>query len=74
MLSCLWDGTYKRSFAANQKDFLSWTEEPMKTDNCAHDRRALQQLVLNEHIKSSLCSGGSTFPVSLSLTGPLSHV
>ena len=31
--------------------FLSWTEEPAKADTCAQDRRALQQLAPNMHIK-----------------------
>ena len=30
---------------------LSQTEEPVKVSTCAHDRHALQQLALNEHIK-----------------------
>ena len=30
---------------------LSWTEEPTKTGTCSHDRRALQQLALNVHVK-----------------------
>ena len=33
--------------------FLSWTEEPTKVGTCAHDRRALQQLALNVHVKHS---------------------
>ena len=47
MLSYLLDGAYKRSLAANQN--LSLTEEPAK----ARDRRALQQLALNVHVKHS---------------------
>ena len=38
---------------------------------CARDRRALQQLALNVHVKhgkSSPCSGGTGFPFSLSIT------
>ena len=31
--------------------FLSWTEEPVKAGTCARDRRALQQLALNVHVK-----------------------
>ena len=31
--------------------FLFRTEEPAKTGTCAHDRHALQQLALNEHVK-----------------------
>ena len=33
--------------------FLSRTEEPAKASTCAHDRRALQQLALNVHVKHS---------------------
>ena len=33
--------------------FLSRTEEPTKAGTCAHDRRALQQLALNVHVKHS---------------------
>ena len=33
--------------------FLSRTDEPAKAGNCARDRRALQQLVLNVHDKHS---------------------
>ena len=33
--------------------FLSWREEPVKAGTCAHDRRALQQLALNVHVKHS---------------------
>ena len=33
--------------------FLSWTEEPVKTSTCACDRRMLQQLALNVHVKHS---------------------
>ena len=33
--------------------FLSLTEEPTKTGTCARDRRALQQLALNVHVKHS---------------------
>ena len=32
---------------------LSWTEELAKAGTCAHDRRALQQLDLNVHVKHS---------------------
>ena len=53
MLSCLWDGEYKRSLAANRKHFMSWTEELAKAGTCAHDRRALRQLALNVHVKHS---------------------
>ena len=30
---------------------MSWTEEPAKAGTCARDRRALQQLALNVHVK-----------------------
>ena len=33
--------------------FLSQTEEPAKASTCARDRRALQQLALNVHVKHS---------------------
>ena len=33
--------------------FLSRTEEPVKAGTCARDRRALQQLALNAHVKHS---------------------
>ena len=33
--------------------FLSWTEELTKAGTCARDRRALQQLALNVHVKHS---------------------
>ena len=33
--------------------FLSQTEEPTKAGTCAHERRALQQLALNVHVKHS---------------------
>ena len=33
--------------------FLSRTEEPAKAGTCARDRRALQQLALNVHVKHS---------------------
>ena len=42
---------YKGSIAAIQN--LSRTEEPAKAGTCARDRRALQQLALNVHIKHS---------------------
>ena len=32
---------------------LSLTEEPAKVGTCARDRRALQQLALNVHVKHS---------------------
>ena len=32
---------------------LSWTEELTKTGTCAHDRRALEKLAMNVHIKHS---------------------
>ena len=32
---------------------LSRTEEPAKASTCARDRRALQQLALNVHVKHS---------------------
>ena len=35
------------------RPFLSWTEEPAKAGTCARDRRALQQLALNVHVKHS---------------------
>ena len=46
----LWDDAYKRSLAANQK-YLSWTEESAKAGTCVPDRRALQKLALNVHVK-----------------------
>ena len=33
--------------------FLSRTEEPAKAGTCARDRRVLQQLALNVHVKHS---------------------
>ena len=33
--------------------FLSRTEEPAKAATCARDKRALQQLALNVHVKHS---------------------
>ena len=36
-----------------KNSLLSWTEEPAKSGTCAHDRRALHQLVLNVHVKHS---------------------
>ena len=42
---------YKGSIAAIRN--LSRTEEPAKAGTCARDRRALQQLALNVHIKHS---------------------
>ena len=49
------------------------TEEPGKAGTCARDRRALQQLALNVHVKhtdltgkSSPCGSGG-FPLSLSV-------
>ena len=33
--------------------FLSRTEEPAKAGTCARDRRSLQQLALNVHVKHS---------------------
>ena len=46
---CLWDSVYKRLLEAN------WTHPPPATDSgqTARDRRALQQLALNVHIKHS---------------------
>ena len=41
--------------------FLSRTEEPTKAGTCARDRRALQQLALNVHVKHS----DLTWPASL---------
>ena len=35
------------------KYILSRTEEPDKAGTCARDRRALQQLALNVHVKQS---------------------
>ena len=35
------------------KKILSRIEEPAKTGTCVHDRRALQQLDLNVHVKYS---------------------
>ena len=34
-------------------EMLSRTEEPAKAGSCARDRRALQQLALNVHVKHS---------------------
>ena len=55
MLSCLWDDAYRITLAAIGKDnhsiILSQTEEPAKVDTCAHERRALQMLALNVHVK-----------------------
>ena len=42
---------------------LSRTEEPTKAGTCARDRRALQQLALNVHVKHS----DLTYSVSSSL-------
>ena len=39
--------------SGHQLLFLSRAEEPVKTGTCARDRRALQQLALNVHIKHS---------------------
>ena len=39
--------------AVGQQRLLSRTEEPVKTGTCARDRRALQQLALNVHVKHS---------------------
>ena len=44
--------------------FLSQTEEPAKAGTCARDRRALQQLALNVHVKHS----DLTWPDLFSLT------
>ena len=53
--------------------FLSRTEEQAKACTCVRDRRALQQLALNVHVKhsdltgkTSPCSGSSEFSNSLS--------
>ena len=53
--------------------FLFRTEEQAKADTCARDRRALQQLALNVHVKLSDLIGKSSpynavcgFPLSLS--------
>ena len=32
---------------------LSWTEESVKAGTCAHDKRVLQQLALDVHVKHS---------------------
>ena len=40
--------------------FLSWIEELAKADTCARDRRALQRLALNVHIKFSDLTVNST--------------
>ena len=32
---------------------MAWTEEPTKAGTCARDKRALQQLALNVHVKHS---------------------
>ena len=34
-------------------DYLSRTGEPAKAGTCARDRRALQQLAMNVHVKHS---------------------
>ena len=39
---------------------LVQTEEPAKAGNCARDRRALQQLALNVHVKHSVQTSGKT--------------
>ena len=52
MLSCVDDGAYKRTLPIG-KSILSWTEEQAKADTRARDRRALQQLALNVHVKLS---------------------
>ena len=49
---CVCDGVYKRAFGANRK-IMSRTEEPEKAGTCARNRRALQQLALNVHVKYS---------------------
>ena len=68
ILSCLWDGAYKRP-CQMERVFLSRTEEPAKAGTCAHDRRALQQLALNVHVKhSDLTWWQLRFPLSMSGT------
>ena len=44
--NCLCDGAYKQFLAANQSPVPN-------RGTCAHDRRALQQLALNVHVKHS---------------------
>ena len=44
--------------------FLSRTEEPVKGGTCARDRRALQQLALNEHVKHSDLSSDDAVAMS----------
>ena len=46
---------------------LSSTEQPAKAGTCAHDRRALQQLVLNVHVKHSDLTRYTAFYFSLNL-------
>ena len=43
--------------------YLSRTGEPAKADTCARDRRALQQLALNVHVKYSDLVGYVCFGV-----------
>ena len=49
VLSCLWDGAYKRTLAANRS--LCRAVEPAKAGTHARDRRALQQLALNVYVE-----------------------
>ena len=44
---------YTSKYNLNTTFIPSRTEEPAKAGTCAHDRRALQQLSLNVHIKHS---------------------
>ena len=42
---------YSSSGCAISENLLCRTEEPAKTGTCARDRRALQQLATNVHVK-----------------------
>ena len=50
---CIDNVVYKRCEPSMVQKILSRTEEPVKTGTCARDRRALQQPVLNMHVKHS---------------------
>ena len=61
VLSCIEYVESINSITYNLEKFKGWTfltrqvqsrtEEPAKAYSCAHDRRALQQLALNVHVK-----------------------
>ena len=72
------EGSIRRPIApwanALPLSYVPLPEEPAKAGTCARDRRALQQLALNVHVKHSDMirirtsrpySGGSGFPISL---------